>query len=157
MRKAPPYQIYWEEMNEIVEEEVDDTIPAKIDVICVQCRDRVGYVNTEELSLPLMGSMFHPHPGCEGWYMPGANETAQYFVCPHAAHEEGDQHLFLQADNNQPEESSLLMTSDHKMFDVRDIIGNCPCGCGRMVSPGNKYADGIRCFNRVRQMEKRDA
>jgi len=153
MRDHLPYQIYWDEMNE-VEDEQDDTLPEKLDIICINCRDRVGYIVTAEIEAPLRGDMFHPHRGCENWPMPNKWMGPQELVCPHAAGEDGDKHLFIRLNNNEPDRSYLLMTSDHKLFDIRKIIGECPCGCGQLVSPGNKYADGLRCHNRMRQTEK---
>jgi hypothetical protein len=153
-----PYEVYWDEINEVEEEEeVDDTMPVRLDIICFNCKDRVGYVLLNELEMPLRGDMIHHHLGCQDWYLPTKLERAQEFICPHAAHEEGDKHLFIPLENMKPEESSLLLTSEHKLFDVKSIIGDCPCGCGRLVPPGRKYADGLRCHNRIRQTEKEDA
>lgn len=155
--KPRPYVLYWEEMNEVEEEREEDiTIPNKMNIICHNCRDRVGYVKASELEVPMNGTMIHPHPGCESWPIPNKWDKPQDFVCPHANFDGGDKHLFIPLNNNNPEESSLLMLDNHKMFDIRSIVGNCPCGCGRLVPDGNKYADGIRCFNRLRQTEKRD-
>jgi len=149
-----PYVKYWDEMNEVEEEVVDDAIPNEMNIICFNCRDRVGFVKANELEVPMNGSMIHPHKGCESWPLPNKFDPPQEFVCPHAFDEGGDKHLFIPLLNNNPEESSLLMLENHKLFDVKSIIGDCPCGCGRVVPKGNKFADGIRCYNRMRQTEK---
>lgn len=162
--KAPAYVRFWDEMNEVPLEEqlkekaykerISGKVPT-INIICHRCRDRVGFIKTDEVDIPLTGSMFHPHPGCESWAMPPKNGGVLEFTCPHAAFEGGDQHLFLPIDKDNPQNSSRMLTEDFVFFEVEMVTTECPCGCGGKVRGSRKFADGLMCYNRMKARGER--
>jgi len=123
--------------------------PDRVDIVCTICRGRVGYVIPQECEVPLRGNMVHHHLGCEHWQMPLAMHGPLDFICPHASHPEGDQHLFIDIVEGSHEEANTFLDSNHQPYRVADVLpGECPCGCGGKVREGNKYTDNLKCYRR---------
>ncbi len=133
-----------EEFNEIKVLESPD----RVDIVCTKCRGKVGYVIPAECELPLSGEMIHPHQGCESWDLPGPYHGVLNFICPHASHPEGDQHLFIDIVEGKHEETNTFLDSNHQPYRVAKVSGKCPCDCGGNVREGNKYADNLTCYRR---------
>jgi hypothetical protein len=123
--------------------------PEKVDIVCTICKGRVGYIIPAECEIPLNGGMIHPHVGCEGWGLPGPWHGALDFICPHASHPEGDQHLFIDIVEGRHEGADTFIDSNHQPYRVGKISGVCPCGCGGNVREGNTYAENLICYRRA--------
>jgi hypothetical protein len=123
--------------------------PDRLDIVCTICKGRVGYIVPAECKVPLLGSMVHPHRGCENWQLPLAMHGPLDFICPHAADPEGDQHLFIDIVEGHQEEADTFLSDEHKPYRIQAISGKCPCGCGGDVREGNTYTDNLRCYRRA--------
>ena len=123
----------------------------KCEIRCCKCYEFVAVVDLEELELPMRGSMLMPRVGCEHWPLPTPGATPRDFVCPHAVG--GDLHLFHPGDGPDWDACDTLMLHDYTLLKVEkpkeiDPKDLCPCGCGRPVGNGNKYADRLSCYRR---------
>jgi hypothetical protein len=136
------------EIEKFNEKQMEES-PDKVDIVCTICRGRVGYVIPADCDVPLSGDMIHPHPGCESWNLPGTNDGVLGFVCPHASHPEGDQHLFIDIVEGLHDAANTFLDGNHQPYRVVKISGKCPCDCGGDVRDGNKYADNLRCYRRA--------
>jgi hypothetical protein len=124
--------------------------PDRVDIVCTICKGRVGYIVPADCTVPLVGSMIHPHFGCDDWQMPLPMHGALDFVCPHAADPEfGDQHLFIDIVEGHHEEADTFLSDEHKPYRIQGVSGKCPCGCGGGIREGNTYADNLRCYRRA--------
>lgn len=141
--KVPAYQLYWQEIEEASNEEVVQELQADtVDVICVICRNRVGWVKVEDLDLPLRGSMFNKYPGCENWPLPLPDAGPKDFICPHAS--EDFFHLFINYREKDEENINKLLQPNGKFYEVN----GCPCGCGGVVRKKRKFA-AVECYHRL--------
>jgi hypothetical protein len=118
----------------------------KINIICVHCKDRVGYIVPRYTDLPLRGSMINKHLGTEHWPNPLPHQGPRDFVCPHAQEEGGDYHLFINVVEGRPDDSDWFMDDKNKPYQITKSSGECPCGCGGRVRGTNKYSDGLNCY-----------
>jgi hypothetical protein len=118
----------------------------KIGILCVLCKDRVGYFIPRYTDLPLRGSMIHPHVGTEHWPLPKDGQGPRDFICPHA--HEGDMHSFVKVNEGSPDETDWFLTDKHEPFQITKSSGECPCGCGGRVRGTNKYSDGLNCYKK---------
>lgn len=116
----------------------------KVNVICVQCRDRVGFIIPRFTDLPLRGSMIHKHPGTEAWPNPMPHHGPRDFICPHAM--DGDMHLFVNVIEGRPDDTDCFLDDKNKPYQITKSSGECPCGCGGRVRGTNKYSDGLNCY-----------
>lgn len=134
------------------QEEVKKTLPGTpVNIICVSCRGRVGYIVPNECRLPLRGDMINRHRGCEHWQMPLAMHGPIDFICPHAADPEfGDQHLFINIIEGKHDEADTLLCEDCTPYSVVEVpeIQFCLCGCGEKVRGGDKEYTGLECWKR---------
>jgi hypothetical protein len=134
------------------QEEVEKTLPSTpVDILCVHCKDRVGYIIPSECRLPLTGAMIHPHRGCEGWPLPAPGQGPLEFICPHALDEGGDLHLFINITEGQHEKAnSFFSAKDYKPFNVVEVLETrfCLCGCGEKVRGEKKNYTGLECWKR---------
>lgn len=135
------------EIEKFNEKQVEES-PEEVDIVCTHCKERVGYVIPAECELPLTGDMIHPHRGCEHWDLPGPWASSLDFICPHASHPEGDQHLFIDIVEGRHEEADTFIDGNHQPYLVAVSPGKCPCGCAGVVKEGNKYADNLACYRR---------
>jgi hypothetical protein len=120
----------------------------KVNILCVVCRDRVGYIVPGETDVPFRGDMIHCHPGTEHWPLPLAHQGAKDFVCPHAAVEGGDNHLFVDLGEKLGDELDWFLDDTYQPFQILKSSGECPCGCGGRVRGKNKYANGLICYRK---------
>jgi len=125
----------------------------EINVICVKCKDRVGYIVPRYTDLPLRGNMLSKHHGTEHWPLPMPQQGPRDFVCPHAI--EGDMHLFVEVIEGSPDDTDSFLTDKNEMYQITKSSGICPCGCGGRVRGKNKYSDGLNCYKiHVAQLKK---
>lgn len=120
----------------------------KVDIICWFCKERVGYVIPDECEVPLTGDMIHPHRGCEHWPLPKSMHGPIEFICPHAQFDEGDHHLFIFFLEGDHDKADTFLGADHQLVKIFPSVGECPCGCGRGVKEGNKYANKLDCYRK---------
>lgn len=145
----------WYDLLESFKEESDqpslaDIQTGDINIICANCKNRVGYITPRECDVPLRGSMIHRHPGTENWVLPLPNMGPLDFVCPHAVDEGGDWHLFIKVEEGKHEEADTFFTEEHKEFKIVDIVDFhlCLCGCETKIwTEGKEYA-GLECWKR---------
>ena len=138
-----------------LQKDADKTSPSEVNIICVQCRDRVGKIVPRFTDLPLRGSMILPHVGTESWPLPMPADGPRDFVCPHAQEEGGDMHLFLNVIEANPDLSDHFLTDQNEFYQIKKSSGECPCGCGGRVRGSNKYSDGLNCYKiHVAQLKK---
>lgn len=129
--------------------EVQKTLPGEpVNVVCSKCKMRVGYVIPKECSVPLRGSMIHPHRGCESWSLPSPHFGPLDFICPHAYGEEGDNHLFINIIESRHEEADTFIEESGKEFKVVEIPDQrlCLCGCGEVIIVPDKEYAGLECW-----------
>jgi hypothetical protein len=127
----------------------------EISIICVQCKDRVGYIVPRFTDLPLRGSMINKHTGTEHWPNPMPHAGPRDFVCPHAQDEDGDYHLFAHVVEGTPDDTDWLLTDKNEPYQITKSSGECPCGCSGRVRGRNKYSDGLNCYKvHVAQLKK---
>jgi hypothetical protein len=137
------------EIEAFNEEQMTES-PDRVDIVCTTCKGKVGYIIPAECEVPLVGTMIHPHLGCENWDLPGPHAGALDFICPHAATPpDGDQHLFIDIIEGHHEETDTFLTDEHKPYRIQGVSGKCPCGCGGDVRGDNKYTDNLRCYRRA--------
>lgn len=118
----------------------------RINVVCVHCKDRVGFIIPKFTDLPLRGSMIGHHRGTEHWPLPKESQGPKDFVCPHAM--DGDMHLFVNVIEGSPDETDTFLTDKHEPYQITKSSGICPCGCGGRVRGKNKYSDGLNCYKK---------
>lgn len=137
---------------EVFQETEKRKVPEKpVNIICVHCKGKVGFVLPSELKLPLRGDMIYPHTGCENWPLPMHHAGPLEFVCPHAWGEGYDQHLFINVIEGSADKSDWFLTEDHTPYRVE--YRPCKCGCGGNVEPGNKFANGLTCHHRYKKTQ----
>ena len=124
----------------------DEDREDKVNIICVHCRDRVGYIVPRYTDLPLRGSMINRYPGTENWPLPLPAHGPRDFVCPHAQDEGGDMHLFVYVIEGSPDDTDGFLDYTNKIYLITKSSGECPCGCGGRVRGRNKYSDGLNCY-----------
>jgi hypothetical protein len=147
-----------EEQDEDYEETVKrwkEDSPQEYNIICVQCKDRVGKFVPRFTDLPLRGSMIQRHVGTEAWPLPLPHHGPRDFVCPHAQFEGGDMHLFVNVVEGRPDDTDSFLTDKNEPYQITKSSGECPCGCGGRVRGKNKYSDGLNCYKlHVAQLKK---
>ncbi len=140
-----------DDIENFQQEEVEKTLPSTpVNIICVTCRGRVGYIVPSECTMPLRGSMIHPHKGCESWPLPLPAHGPLDFICPHAQSEGYDQHLFINVTEGQHERAESFMDEGHQPYNIVEVLETrfCLCGCGRKVRGENKEYTGLDCWKR---------
>lgn len=140
-----------EEFDKDVEEQVQkwrDENPNEIGIICMVCKDRVGYFIPRFTDLPLRGSMIRRHTGTEHWQMPMPDHGPRNFVCPHGATPDGDGHMFIVYTEGAEDECCTFLTDKNELYVITKSRGACPCGCGGVLRKKNKYADGLVCYKK---------
>jgi hypothetical protein len=125
-----------------------DENPNEINIICVICKDRVGYFIPRYTDIPLRGRMIHRHVGTETWPMPGPDDGPKYFFCPHGLGPEGDGHMFVTVDERDPDSCNTFLTDKNEPYQITKGRGACPCGCGGVLRGKNKYAQGLVCYKK---------
>lgn len=125
----------------------------EIAIVCVHCRDRVGYIVPRWTDLPLRGSMIKHHLGTEHWPLPMPGQGPRDFICPHAM--DSDMHLFINIVEGKPDDTDAFLTDQNQFYQVVKSKGTCPCGCGGRLRGRNKYSDGLNCYKlHVAQLKK---
>jgi len=139
-----------EEITDVGEERLREKEEStdQVNIICFQCRDRVGFIIPARTDLPLRGYMINPHPGCENWPLPLDDATPLEFVCPHAQEEGLDQHLFVPLVEGRADLTNSFMDENHEFHIITKAAGECPCGCGGVVRGTRKYAKGLECYRK---------
>lgn len=117
-----------------------------VNIVCVQCKDRIGYIIPRFTDLPLRGSMINHHVGTEAWPLPKPQDGPRDFICPHAY--DGDMHLFVNIIEGRPDDTDWFLDDSHKPYQITKSSGECPCGCGGRVRGKNKYSDGLNCYKK---------
>jgi hypothetical protein len=142
-----------EELNDAIVQVWKEEAPTEYNIICVQCKERVGKFILKFSDLPLRGSMIQPHVGTESWPLPLPHEGPRDFICPHAM--DGDMHLFVNVTEGRPDDTDHFLTDRNGFHQVVKSSGVCPCGCGGSVKGKNKYSDGLNCYKiHVAQLKK---
>jgi hypothetical protein len=118
--------------------------PQEYNIICVLCKERVGYFIPRFTDLPLRGHMIRKHVGTEHWPNPLPHQGPRDFICPHAM--DGDMHLFVNVVEGKPDDTDWFLTDKGKPYQITKSSGECPCGCGGRVRGRNKYSDGLNCY-----------
>jgi hypothetical protein len=127
----------------------------EINIICIHCKDRVGYIVPRFTDLPLRGHMIEKHVGTENWPNPMPFAGPRDFICPHAQDEGGDMHLFVNISEGRPDDTDAFLTDRNELYQITKSSGECPCGCGGRVRGRNKYSDGLNCYKvHVAQLKK---
>lgn len=116
---------------------------------CRKCYEMTYLVDMRETS-PIRGRAFSNRIGCGSWTLPGKNDKGRDILCPHGM--QTDLHLMLYVDEDG--ESDTVMLENYQLVELRSRY--CDCGCGKEVKKGKNFAEGLKCYNRMRQQQAKE-